>query len=211
MDKNLRIAGDKSISDWLRLKVKLEENFENRELWEIAYTFLEKRLQSRYLEPIKAIENNSNVEGEGFSVVAILCSLLEALESFYQGKTYRKPTTDAPLNTEKEYYRSQPIFVSFLENRAPFSHFFSKDNLANDFYENVRCAILHEAATRNGWKVKIDTKQLIEQNENQTIINRALFSQAVGEYLNNYKDELMLSNELKTAFIYKFDSICETS
>ena len=65
MDKQIKISGTKTINDWLTLKDKLEEDFDNTELWEVACSFLEERLQSRYLVPIKAIETHSNIEGEG--------------------------------------------------------------------------------------------------------------------------------------------------
>jgi len=210
MKKDIKIAGDYTVGDWLKLKVQVEADSENVELWNDAFDFFEKRLRSRYLQPIKLIENNSNVDGEGFSIVAIICSMIEALESFYQGKSYRKPIKNHPLDEETEYFKSKSIFESFLNNREPFNQYFSKDNLASNFYENVRCAILHEAATRNGWKIRIDTNSLIEKQKASIVINRVIFVQEIENYISNYKDELMNSVELKQAYIRKFDSICET-
>lgn len=208
--KDIKIADDYTVADWFKLKEQIEADSENVKLWYDAFGFFEKRLRSRYLQPIKVIENNSNIDGEGFSIVAIICSMIEALESFYQGKSYRKPIKGHPLDEETEYYRSKPIFESFLNNREPFNKYFSKENLSSDFYENVRCAILHEAATRNGWKIRVDTKSLIEKQGDYTVINRALFVQKIEDYIANYKDELMNSVELKKAYIRKFDTICET-
>jgi len=211
MDKSIKIAGDYTTGEWLELKTSLEMDIENEKLWEKAFEYFDKRVRSRYLQPIKAIENNSNIEGEGFSITAILCSLIEALEAFYQGKTYRRATKKKPIDPDTEYFKSQPLFESFLTKREPFKQHFSQDDLAKEFYENVRCAVLHEAATRNGWKVRIDTEMLVEKQENQCVVNRAVFVQAIEEYIERYKQQLVHSIELKKAFIRKFNSICETA
>jgi len=196
------------VGDWLELKTRLQADKQNKKLWEEAIEFFDKRLHSRYLQPIKVIENNSNIEGEGFSIVAILCSMIEALESFYQGRTYRKGAKGNPLDEKVEYYKSLPIFKSFLTNRDPFKNLFSLNGLVEDFYENVRCAILHEAATRNGWTIRVDTEEMIEVNGYQKILNRALFVKEIENYMGGYILELSESTELKDAYIRKFDSIC---
>lgn len=211
MDTDTRIAGDYTIGDWLRLKNSLERDFSNT-IWKDAYTFFEMRITTRYLKPIEDIQKNSNIEGEGFSMMVIICSLIEALETFRQGKVYRRPSKESPLDEAKEYFKSQQIFENFLKNRAPFKEYFSIDGLATDFYENVRCALLHEAATRGGWKIRIDTTALVEKRNGSVILNRNLFVDAIKLYMSNYRTELLGSDdELKRAFIQKFDSICETA
>jgi hypothetical protein len=211
MDRSIKIAENLTVGDWLDLKERLEEDMQNNALWEDAISFFDKRLSSRYLKPIKAIENNSSIDGEGFSIMAILCSMIEALESFYQGRTYRKASKEQPLDEKAEYYKSQPLFESFLTNREPFNSKFSENNLAKEFYENVRCAILHEAATRNGWIVRIDTDKLIVKQGGKIVINRALFVQEIEAYIKRYKEELMQNTDLKHAYIRKFNSICDTA
>lgn len=208
MDKSIQIAGKYTIGDWLNLKASLENYIENNALWEKAFSYLEERLNSRYLQPIEVIENNSNIEGEGFAISAIMCSLIEALEAFYQGKSYRKATKDNPLDETKEYYKSQPIFESFLNNREPFKKYFTEAKMAAAFYENYRCSILHEAATRNGWKIRIDTNSLVEEHNGGYVVNRAIFVNEIKNYIKIYKKELMRNAELKKAYIRKFDAIC---
>ncbi|OGI51348.1 MAG: hypothetical protein A3E57_00895 [Candidatus Muproteobacteria bacterium RIFCSPHIGHO2_12_FULL_60_33] len=211
MDKNIKIAGELTIGDWLRLKVSLESDLGKDTLWCEAYDFFEKRICTRYLKPIEAIEKYSDVEGEGFAITTIICSLIEALESFRLGKVYKRASKGNPLDETKEYFKSQPIFEDFLKNHEPFSAHFAVDGLANNFYENVRCAVLHEAATRSGWKIRIDTTVLVEKHNESLILNRALFVDAIKQYMCSYKAELLRSNELKQAFIKKLDSICETA
>lgn len=211
MAHNTKIAGEFTVTDWSNLSAALLADMDNTHLWEKAFEFFEKRLKTRYLNPIKHIEQNGDIGGEGFSIVAIICSTIEALESFYQGKSYRKATTSNKLNTNTEYYKSQPIFESFLLNREPFKSVFATPGLATEFYENVRCAILHEAATRCGWKIRIDTNGLIERQGSNWVLNRALFVKAIEEYIKRYKQELFASRSLKEAFIRKFNALCASA
>jgi hypothetical protein len=211
MDKVMQIAGALTVAGWQRLSTALRVDMGNIDLWEEAFDYFEKRLSTRYLNPIKHIEDHAEIEGEGFAITAIICSTIEALEAFYQGKSYRRGTKTAPLNQDIEYFKSQPIFESFLQNREPFKNHFSSKGLATEFYENVRCAILHEAATRGGWRIRIDSNSLIEQQGSHWILNRVMFVQAVEEYMANYKQELFSSNDLKEAFIRKFDAICAST
>ena len=94
---SVEIAGRKTIDDWNALKAKIDADFDNNELWNEAYSFLEERINHRYIYPAKTIQDspNSRIIGEGFSIVTILCSVIEALETFYQGKYF---TPSAPKN-----------------------------------------------------------------------------------------------------------------
>jgi hypothetical protein len=60
----------------------LRANFSNKELWNNALDVFESRLNGRYIKPAEEIQNNLSVTGEGFAIIAILCSLIEALETF---------------------------------------------------------------------------------------------------------------------------------
>lgn len=44
MDKNIKIAGDLTIGDWLQLKELLQRDFGNDTLWGEAYGFFERRI-----------------------------------------------------------------------------------------------------------------------------------------------------------------------
>ena len=217
MNKHLRIAGALTIGDWQELKAKLKERPDESLLWREAFTFFEERICSRYLKPIEAIEGLSDMEsgafgGEGFAITAIICSVIEAMETFRTGKVYRKPTKEEALDREREYFNeSKSIFISFLTNREPFKHHFSSGDLAVEFYEYVRCPILHEAATRSGWRIQVATTQLIEARNGDVILNRLLFVQAIKDYMQSYRSELLGSRDLQSAFVRKFDSICETA
>lgn len=90
---------------------------------EAAKDYFHQRLFSRYLEPIGVLQDHGTYTGEGFSIAAIQCTLIEFLESTVQGLTYRYrrgATTLGPY----EYSNSKDLFVSFLKTRDPFSNDF---------------------------------------------------------------------------------------
>jgi hypothetical protein len=209
MNLDIQIAGKKTVRGWLNLKNLIEKDFNNEALWNKAFTFFKDRLFTRYINPAEKIQNDicSEFVGEGFAISTILCSLIEALETFYQGKHF---TPQKPQN-EYEYTNghSKEIFKNFLTQREPFKSEFK--SLASDFYYNVRCSLLHEAATRNGWVIRVDTARLIEKDGDKKVLNRCLFIGSVKKYIKSYKQELLKDNERKKAFIRKMDSICNTA
>ena len=202
----VQIAHNFSVSDWQKHKVSLASNMDDCALWNQALDVFESRMDERYIEPVQEMQNNLNSTGEGFSVVAILCSLIEALETFYEGKCFNP---DGPAN-DYEYGNgcSGQLFTSFLKNKSPFSNSFNQ-NLAIDFYKNVRCALLHEAMTRNGWVIRVDTNSLIDIRGNKKILNRNILLAEIKDYIKEYRTSVLQSSVRKQAFIRKMDGICE--
>jgi hypothetical protein len=190
------------------LEANIKQDFNNDDLWEEAYKFFEERVLHRYIYPAEQIQRNSSIIGEGFSITAILCTLIEALETFYTGRCYKY---DKPRkNHEYGNGNSEKIFVNFLSKREPFNQVFDEP-LAKKFYKNIRCPLLHEAATRGGWVIRIDTDSLIKKNLNKTVLNRILFLDYMKEYIEHYKKVLIGSKQRKNAFIRKMDCICKTA
>jgi hypothetical protein len=204
----VQIAGKKTNEDWRLLEAKIKQGFNNDELWEEAYRFFKERLFHRYIGPAEQIQQNSSIIGEGFSIMAIICTLIEALETFYDGRCYKynKPRK----NHEYGNGKSGKMFVSFLSNREPFKQVFD-EHLAKEFYKNVRCSLLHEAATRSGWVIRIDTDSLIKSIPGKTVLNRKLFLDQMKKYIEAYKGVLIESKTRKNAFIRKMDCICKTA
>jgi hypothetical protein len=163
------------------------------------------RLQLRYLDPIKVLQENGSYSGEGFSIVAIQCTLIEFLESSLQGITYRYLRKGEVLG-RYEYTSSSELFVNFLTTRAPFAKDFDEAQ-AKDFYVSVRYGLLHEARTKNGWKVWACGPGSIIDYQNR-VIYRDNFQKALLEFVAQYGDALKSDRALQEAFIRKFDSLC---
>jgi hypothetical protein len=204
---DIQIAGSLTTEDWNKFSPSLIPGG-NPAIWERAFQdYFHTRLSLRYLVPIRVLQDNSTFQGEGFSIVAIQCSLIEFLESAVQGKSYRYRPRNAPPLEQHEYSSSSSIFVSFLINRTPFSADFTED-IAQEFYECVRCGLLHEARTKNGWTIwaKIAGSQTIDAN--RKIIYRDNFQTGLLAFVDWYKGRLPSDVALQEAFIRKFDSLC---
>ena len=83
------------------------------------------------------------------------------------------------------------------------------EDLAVEFYKNVRCRLLHEAQTGVNWRIRVDSPKLVTIEGGEYILNRVIFKQKIEQYLEAYKTELFKDIELKKAFIRKFNGICE--
>ncbi len=208
---NTKIAGWKTVDDWNNIKLVISD-FGNSEAWENVFKdYFKTRLDDRYFNPILSIKENGSYSGEGFAIMTIICSLIEFLESTYQGKNYKFfRKGDPPLN-QFEYNSSSIIFNSFLENRLPFKLHFDS-NSASEFYINIRCGLLHEARTNGKWTIwgASGNGKLIEIKTNEVVIYRDEFFEALILFINeHYKKELLNSDQRKAAFIRKFDALCK--
>jgi hypothetical protein len=199
------IAGMKTIADWHALKARLEANAQDA--WSEAFTeFFRARLETRYLHPIRVLQQNGSSSGEGFSIVAIQCSLIEFLESTVRGVNYRYRRRDEHLG-DHEYSMSRPMFIDFLCNRLPFSAAFNEQDAA-DFYASVRCGLLHEARTKNGWLIWARSEDGAIVSTDPKIVYRDDFQEALLAYIEEYGVALQTNATLQAAFIRKFDDLC---
>jgi len=202
-----KIAGTKTVADWKALCAQLDAA-PSEELWNQAFDdFYRARLETRYFAPIKILEKNPAQRGEGFAIVAILCSLVEFLESTVQGKTYRYRRRGDPPLTVHEYDKSGEIFENFLATRGPLSKAFDR-NLAKDFYTNVRCGLLHEARTKGSWLIRRgkETGSMIDPTKK--IIHRKSLQKGFEDFLASYRTSLLTDQTLQDAFRRKMDSLC---
>jgi hypothetical protein len=204
------IAGKNTVADWLEVRGRLID-FQDVALWSSVYeNYFMTRLQDRYITPIEIIKSNGSYRGEGFAIMTIICSIIEFLETTYQGLTYRFIKRNDPPLSNFEYSKSETVFNHFLTERIPFKQSFT-NNLAQDFYKNVRCGLLHEARTKGTWTIwgNNNSNQLVETRATTVIVFRDNFYNALIEYVkDHYKLELLDSQERKEAFLRKFDSFC---
>lgn len=197
------IAGNLTPADWRTRKQALAAG---NATWQATFQdFFFQRLKLRYLDPIEILQGNGTFQGEGFSILAIQCSLLEFLESTAQGVNYKWVRRSQDLGVH-EYCKSGDLFVSFLSGRTPFSATFNQQD-AHDFYTNVRCGLLHEASTKNGWRVRAKGPAGTVADVAGRIVYRDNFQEALTEYIDSYGWDLTRNQALQEAFIRKFDRL----
>lgn len=124
----------------------------------------------------------------GFSIMAVCCLMMEALESFHQG-------------LEDTRGQGKEIFEKFFERNT--SHF--PDFVADAFYTNVRCGIHHQAETKGGWTIGRKGPLLNDKN-----INATKFLTQMEAVLSKYRNDLKKADwdsELWCNFRKKMDSV----
>ena len=89
----LKIAEEQTINDWIQLKGKLY--IEKDEFWDNAFSFFEKRIYSRYINPIDEMLKIPSKKGEGFAAVAGMEEL----------KQQMREEVIEPLHNPEEYHR----------------------------------------------------------------------------------------------------------
>lgn len=202
-DSRTYIAGKLTGHDWHKCKAKLVVGAD-QEGWASAYEdFFRQRLKLRYLDPIKLLSAPGGWQGEGFSIVSIQCALIEFLAACRSGKNYRFLKKGDVLGPH-EYSSSSALFQNFLSDVAPFSAAFDADS-AKDFYQSIRCALLHEARTRNGWRIWVSGPNPIDSA--RKIVYRDALQATILTYVDDYGRRLLTSSLLQEAFIRKFDDL----
>jgi hypothetical protein len=204
MQDDTKIAGKKTVSDWKHLRSEIQTDPPDNEVWEKAYGFFYERLETRYFAPIQAIQSMQRDEGEGFAIMAIVCSLIEFLEATHKGTHYvhRNPNTN-----NYEYNNSKQYFIDFL-SRAEVAARLPLTN-PGGFYSEVRCGLLHEAMTKGDWVIKARSSNSVYKVEGLLhIIYRDNFTTALEDYLrDDYKNKLLNETDVQQAFIRKMNIV----
>lgn len=221
---HIRIAGERTIYEWVEMRNRLA-SASDLEAWKKAYSdFFMERLKTRYFNPIDILNKSKSYDserhqqwcGEGFAIVAIQCSLVEFLQATRKGLKYVLKNPDP---CKFEYSRSKDMFIEFLSTCEPFKAIFSckeEDHKlpcycrARDFYEGVRCGLLHEARTKKGWTIRV---MIGKENEpcidfDKKVVYRNQLQDAFRKYVKAYGSELETNATLQKAFIRKFDDLC---
>ncbi len=129
--------------------------------------------------------------------MAMACLLIEALESFAQG-----------WENTRARGRSEEAFRLFFQRFPAFSDFVP---LAADFYRGVRCGLLHQAETTDGWHIRRIGK--LYDGRTKTI-NASKFLSEIENALAIYCSQLETSgwdSEVWQRLRKKMDSLCQTS
>jgi len=123
------------------------------------------RFTERFINPIR------NSDMHGFTIMAICCLMIESIQSFREGR--------------RESENVQNVFQRFLEDSNSFNF---SSSLAISIYSGIRNGILHQAETKNGWKITRRGVNLVD--EQTKTIDAVLFSSILIKYFESYCSEL---------------------
>jgi hypothetical protein len=209
MNDNIKIAKKFTVGDWKKLRLHLINSNND---WQEAFLVFEDRINSRFFNPIEKISEIKKNDGEGFSIAIISVVLLEFLAAFEFGKIYKVQKVGLAPN---EYSSGVKLLKEFFKTVEIFEQRFEKRAHYQEFYEKIRCGLVHEARTL-GNNVIISNES--DKNTNQNFIyfknndefrlNRDLLLDTIKEFVQLYKLRL-INNEinLRNKFILKMDDI----
>lgn len=173
------------------------------------------RLFERYIEPFERlieIEDTPSMHGSesdsttdklrlGFSIMASMCLLIETLQSFREGWGSSDGNSGKAFKLffseekHKEILGLTPEDVKKLT--MPREHPYN-------FYENIRCGILHQGETTGGWRINNGDKVI---DTGKKLIDAQKFLKAMKNILENYCKELKSNQELMAKCIVKWEAI----
>ncbi len=152
---------------------------------------IHRRFLERYLEP-----GSASPTRHGFTMMAVACLMIEALESFRRGW----PDTS-------QRGAGEQAFCSFFDAHDSFAPFRGH---AHEFYKGVRCGILHQAETTLGWRIRRDGELLRIDGPTRTV-NAKKFVTALKHALDSYRDRLKAGtwdDELWKSLRVKMERVC---
>lgn len=202
MDPTTELASNFTVARYHELRQRLAANDHDEDAWTELLDALERRVQERFLRPIEQLagtrQPNASTVVPGFAILALDCLLIDTIQSFREG---RVTTGDASPAHSFKTFLSAPSFAVFSRRDR------------DDFFHYVRNGILHNGETRGGWKIRIDTRTMLERDPatGTRIINRELLHEAVnGEFvqllatLRFGKDQ-----QMREQFLRRMDAIAE--
>lgn len=149
-------------------------------------------------------------EHSGFAVLTLVCPYFEVIESYHIGLESR--------NRSREYFNNgfMKVFPDFAKTLAKAGYSSPQKlaaKIADCLYEQVRCGLLHEAATKSKVLIRRDTAPLGVMLELTTgdvgsiVIDPCLFLNEVDAHFRIYISKLRDPNEtdLRSNFQKFFD------
>lgn len=160
--------------------------------------FILERFGERYIDPVR----NAN----GFTQLATSSLMIETLECFVNGQDKTPRGGLPPVHPAKRGRKVvQQYFIDFFQRDRDFRELAEYEERAarlaelgesddiwgrsgdNTFYANVRCGILHQGETTNGWRIW-DKEPLFDTE--LLVLNPNLVLQGVSRVLETYAREV---------------------
>jgi hypothetical protein len=212
--------------NWSKLRAKLKDGYKINANWNAAINLYGTRINRKFFDPLQWIINHEKLKGEGFTIVAVQCALIESFAAFRVGQIFNhKKKGEYP---RYEYKSSSTIFVDFLNSAAIFKGNFYEINSSNQlkintpfsaesFYAEVRCGLLHEARTKGNWIINAkkgyvpDSQIFLEKSGKHIKIWRTILHYRLKQYLVDYIKDLQSdtaeAEALRRLFARKLDHL----
>jgi len=157
--------------------------------------FIFDRLYGRYLKPFDYNSDDYRKHFKnGFALMANCCLLIETYVSF-TSRQFRS-TQNKSGKCFGYFFSSHKSFALLAKGALkPDGTIADKKDggIPNDFFDNVRCGILHNGETKNGWKINREATSPYFDPGTKTL-NAFEFSSLLKKILDNYRDTLISSD-----------------
>lgn len=159
----------------------------------LIIALIEHRLNHRYIRPLQNIPKEFK---SGFLIMAISCLLIETLQTFYEGKNESRDKNedknDKDIGSEKafiKFFKGHENFFPGLRNCFPIKQEKNKKGKTKEtctFYKAIRCGILHQAETTDGYRILRDKSDLFDKGGKSINANKFLeaMEKCVSKYVN---------------------------
>jgi len=174
--------------------------------WQTAIDIFEDRLRGRYFKYIEVLLNfEYSIQDyhAGFVITALDCLIIETLQQFYDGR-------DSSQGSEKSFER----FLTTTSFQKNFGVDTSEGSLADLFYDQIRCGILHQAEVKTDSKIVSSRARLIAREGKGVKVNRRKFHAQLLREFESYvkrlrKPKTKEDRGLREKFRQKMDYICK--
>lgn len=175
--------------DYLNLHLSYNSN---EATFDSAIRMFVDRIESRFTNQIHTLSSDCNLNG--FSIMALECLLIETFAQFKNG-------------LDDTQGASKAVYTAFLRNDLQC---FASQNIANAFYSNIRCGILHQAQTKPGSGLTFGMSKAIDYRQGFLMVSVDRFIEEMDSYFAEYCRRLHNRSEvlLRQNFIQKMDFIC---
>lgn len=193
------ISEEYTYKDYLRLNFKLDST---EDIWEEAINIFIDRINSRIIYGIdKLIANKNKYEmlKYGFSIMILQCSLIDTLAKFRYG-------SDRQAKRFKDFLKEYLLF-DFNEEE--------KEKIANKFYADIRCGLVHSSSTENMSGLSCDSLSLItimkEKGKEFISVDIFIMDNKLRQYFKKYIKKLKDREqyELRKNFVKIMDIVCK--
>lgn len=219
------------INFWNSKRQIVNNSYDFNGHWNEIIERFKKRIEDFYFTPIDRIKDPNKLLGEGFTILTIQCALIEMFAAFKYGKIHKFNKNDT--DPDFTYKRADECFIPFLHTEQIFeNHFYKFENKikledqpfsATEFYNKVRCGLMHEARTKGDWV--INAKKSYDGDEinfiskitttNRISIDRTILNKQLKKYFQEFLISLIQENaegnKLRRFFARKLDHLYDIS
>ncbi|MED3962839.1 hypothetical protein [Niallia taxi] len=211
---------------FLSPKYKLEDHKElftnlssnsNRYDWKTAIEIFKDRIEGRFLNVAKNLLKECSRDeslSTAFSIMALNCLLIETLQQFYDGTDETpSPNKDTFVNfLMQSPYFSESNKAYQKRHKKELGNGFNKE-LAEHFYKNVRCGLLHQAQTKRNAVISYYTPHMVDMvtYEGWVLYDVKKITESLEKEFNRYIERLKdnVQQEKRDKFCEKWRFIIE--